>query len=121
MAHFSKLNEDNIVETVVVVSNQVLIDDENNESEQQGIDFLKSIYGENTVWVQTSYNNTFRKQFAGIDFFYDQDKDVFISPKPYPSWTLNSDNDWEAPIQDPSDEENKYEWNEESQNWVLLG
>lgn len=80
MAHFSKLDENNIVTQVVVVNNQVLLDENEQEVEQKGIDFLKSIYGENTNWIQTSLNNNFRGAYAGVGFYYDQQKDEFILP-----------------------------------------
>jgi hypothetical protein len=116
MAHFAKLNENNIVTKVIVVNNEVLLDSEANEDEQIGVDFCKSLYGLDTVWVQTSYNHNFRKQFAVIGFTYDSQKNKFIAPQPYPSWTLDSNDDWQAPEVYP-DDGNLYEWNEETQSW----
>ena len=63
MAHFAKLDSNNVVQQVIVVNNDVLLDSDGNESEQIGIDFCKSLYGQEANWVQTSYNNTFRKQY----------------------------------------------------------
>ena len=83
MAHFAKLGVDNIVETVEVLSNDVAT------SEQAGVDFLNKLYGTEDVWKQTSYNKTIRKNFAGIGFTYDETRDAFIPPKPYPSWILD--------------------------------
>ena len=81
MAHFAKLGKGNIVESVVVVSNDVATD------EQAGVEFLKNLYNDqNAQWIQTSYNGIIRKNYAGIGFFYDKSKDAFISPKPYNSW-----------------------------------
>ncbi len=113
MAHFAKLKVGNIVETVVVVHNDVAT------SEQAGIDFLNNLYGSRDVWVQTSYNGNFRKNFAGIGFKYDDVKDAFIAPQPFSSWTLNEDTcKWDAPVAKP-DDGNLYNWNEETQQWDL--
>lgn len=118
MAHFAKIDENNIVQEIVVVHNNVLLDDNNNETEQQGIDFCKSLYGQNTNWVQTSYNGNFRKQFATIDGKYDSTKNKFIKPQPYVSWILNSNDDWEAPTAYPTDG-NHYFWNESTLTWDI--
>lgn len=117
MAHFAELDENNVVKQIIAVSNNELLDDSGNESEQKGIDFCKSLYGENTNWIQTSYNKAFRKNFAGIDMSYDITKDAFIPPKPYPSWTLNEETcRWEPPVPCPG---GLYRWVEESQTWVI--
>ena len=115
MAHFAKLGKGNIVESVVVVSNDVATD------EQAGVEFLKNLYNDqNAQWIQTSYNNNIRKNYAGIGFFYDQVKDAFIPPKPYNSWILNETTcQWEAPTAYPNDD-NRYIWNEETKQWDLL-
>ena len=88
MAHFCKLGVGNIIEQVVVVSNEVITDNDGNEQEQLGVDFLNNLYGTRDVWKQTSYNGNFRKNFAGIGFKYDQTRDAFIEPKPFDSWIL---------------------------------
>ena len=120
MAHFCKLGVGNIVKQVVVVNNEVITDNNGNEQEQLGIDFLNNLYGTRDVWKQTSYNNNFRKNFAGIGFKYDQTRDAFIPPKPYNSWILNEDTClWEAPIPYPEDNKN-YNWNETNQTWVEI-
>tara|TARA_B100000212_G_C27358483_1_gene527034 strand:- start:296 stop:661 length:366 start_codon:yes stop_codon:yes gene_type:complete len=117
MAHFAKLGTGNIVEEVVVVSNQVITDNDGNEKEQLGVDFLNNLYGTRDVWKQTSYNGNFRKNFAGIGYKYDKERDAFIDQKPYPSWILNEDTcQWEAPIEYPDDGKN-YDWNETNQTW----
>jgi hypothetical protein len=114
MAHFAKLNNSNIVEQVLVVSNDVAT------SEQVGIDFLKSLYGNDTVWKQTSYNGNFRKNFAGIRMTYDEDRDAFIPKKPFNSWVLNETTClWESPVAYPNDGQ-KYNWNETDQSWTLV-
>jgi hypothetical protein len=69
--------------------------------------------------VQTSYNHNIRKQYAGVGFTYDADADVFIAPQPYPSWTLDTDHDWQPPTPMPIDD-TMYVWNEDDQEWVDL-
>ncbi len=114
MAHFAKLGTGNIILTVEVVSNDIAT------TEQEGVDFLNNLYNTRDVWKQTSYNNNIRKNFAGIGFKYDQARDAFIAPKPYPSWILNEDTcQWEAPVAYPTDG-NNYTWNEDTTSWVEI-
>lgn len=121
MAHFVKLNENNQIVDSVVVNNYVLVDGEGKEIEQNGINFLKSMFGENTKWVQTSYNSNFRKQYAGVGFTYDEQNDVFIAPKPYASWLLDENFDWQAPIEKPDHTESQQcVWNEELLEWQII-
>ena len=89
MAHFAKLDENNIVTHVSVVDNWNCVDGDGNESEAVGVAYLKSIHGEDTNWKQTSYNGNIRKNYAGIGHTFDADRDAFIAPKPYNSWQLN--------------------------------
>jgi hypothetical protein len=118
MAHFAKLDENNNVLAVHVVNNDVITID-GVESEQAGIDFLTDLHG-HILWKQTSYNGTFRKNYAGIGYTYDTGRDAFISPKPYSSWTLNETTcQWEAPVAYPTDGES-YSWDEETTSWVPL-
>ena len=120
MAHFAQLNENNIVTQVIVVSNDDIKDSEGNESELTGIAFCKSLLGPNTIWKQTSYNNSIRKNYAGIGFTYDATRDAFIAPKPYNSWILNETSCiWEAPVTYPNDG-NVYAWDEETTSWVVI-
>lgn len=119
MAHFAKLDSNNIVTNVIVINNEVLLDSENNESEQLGIDFCKSLYGQDSNWVQTSYNGNFRKKYAGVGDFYDSQKDKFIPVKIFPSWTLDSNDDWQPPTPYPTDGET-YIWNEDNQTWDII-
>lgn len=79
MAHFAKLNGNNVTQ-VIVVNNKVITDENGIEQEQLGIDFCKSLYGEDTNWIQTSYNGSFRGKFAGIGDIYDPVNDVFVAP-----------------------------------------
>ena len=114
MAHFAKLDNNNIVKQVVVVSNEVAT------NEQSGIDFLNNLYGNKFIWKQTSYNATIRKNFAGIGYTYDQTRDAFIAPKPFNSWILNETTcRWEAPVAYPTDGQ-EYNWNETNQTWDLV-
>ena len=101
MSHFAEINNDGVVQRVIV-------------AEQ---DFINSgAVGDSFLWVQTSYNNNFRKQFAGIGFTYDKVKDKFIAPQPYPSWSLDSNDDWQAPVAIPDDGK-LYDWDEDSKAW----
>ena len=115
MAHFTKINLDNIVEQVIVVNNSVLLDENGIEKEFKGIEFLNSLFGY-ANWVQTSYNGNFRKQYAGVGYTYDSTKDKFIAPQPFNSWTLDSDDDWQPPTPCPTDG-SIYSWNEETLSW----
>tara|TARA_R100001460_G_scaffold108048_1_gene158094 strand:- start:46 stop:423 length:378 start_codon:yes stop_codon:yes gene_type:complete len=124
MAHFCKLGIGNIVERIEVVSNDIAT------TEQAGVDFLNNLYGTRDVWKQTSYNTykgehrldgtPFRKNYAGIGYTYDQERDAFIEPKPYQSWILNETTClWEAPVSKP-DDDNVYTWNETNQEWDIV-
>ena len=121
MAHFAQLDENNKVLQVIVVANEELMEN-GVESEHKGIAFCKTLLGADTNWVQTSYNATIRKNYAGIDFTYDPIADYFFAPSPYPSWVLNADAQWEAPVAIPTDslENFYYTWNEDSQEWDLV-
>lgn len=116
MAHFAKVNSNKIVEQVIVVSNDDCSGGAFPSSESAGKEFVASI-GLDGEWVQTSYNNNFRKQYAGIGFTYDADADVFIAPKPFASWSLDENYDWQAPIDYPADGKH-YSWDEANQVWV---
>ena len=115
MAHFAQI-ENNLVTQIIVVDNSDIIDDKGNESEEKGINFCTDLLG--GAWVQTSYNGSFRKNYAGIGDTYDVSRDAFITPQPFPSWNLNEDTClWEAPIPCPKDDK-MYEWDEEVQGWL---
>jgi hypothetical protein len=114
MAHFAKLGVGNIVEQVIVVSNDIAT------TEQAGVDFINKLYNTRDVWKQTSYNNNIRKNFAAIGYHYDQQRDAFIPLKPFNSWILNEEScQWESPIPYPQDK-NKYNWNEKTLSWDLI-
>jgi hypothetical protein len=120
MAHFAKLDENNIVVEVNVVNNNVLLDENNQESEQKGIDFLTAWSGGYSNWKQTSYNGNFRKNYAGQGYTYDSERDAFISPKPFNSWVLNEGTCiWESPVAYPNDGK-RYVWDEDNTNWVEI-
>jgi len=119
--HFAEIDENNIVKRVIV-------------AEQDFID--SGAVGDSSNWIQTSYNTrsgvhyapnsnepddgvALRKNYAGIGYIYDSDKDAFYASQPYPSWLLNEDScQWESPIPYP-DDDSDYNWNEENQSWDL--
>ena len=118
MAHFVKLENNIVVQGVVVHNNELLVN--GVESEQAGIDFLNNLYGTNDTWIQTSYNRTFRKNFAGLGDTYDPTKDAFIPRKPFDSWSLNETTcNWNAPTPYPIDGK-MYAWDESSLTWVIV-
>jgi hypothetical protein len=120
MAHFAELDNQGIVLRVIVVDNNKIEDENGNESELVGIQFCRSLFGEETNWIQTSYNGNIRKNYAAIGDTYDISRDAFISPKPYDSWILNEETCvWEAPIPYPEDG-NLYDWNEDEIQWNLV-
>ena len=129
MASFAKIGLNSKVIEVLSVHNDVLKDAGGIEQEVLGIDFLTKLTGW-SIWKQTSYNThggvhtldgtPLRKNHAGIGYKYDEDRDAFIPPKNYPSWTLNEDTcNWEAPVAYPDDGKD-YEWNEETTSWDLV-
>ena len=121
MAHYAQINSANVVVQVLVIDNDM----EARDGENGCISWLQT-YVHGDKWVKTSYNNNIRKQFAGIGYSYDASKDKFISPKPFASWALDSDDDWQAPIAMPKDasKDKVYVWNEDahkknkSEGWV---
>ena len=121
MAHFAELNSSNEVLRVIVVSN----DDVNANGGDQHADaetFVTTIVPHSTggvAWKQCSYNHNFRKQYAGKGYTYNPSKDKFIADKPYPSWTLDSNDDWQAPVNKPDDGKIYY-WNETDRKWEEL-
>ena len=119
MAHFAQLDENNVVLQVIVVNNNDCKDADGNESEDVGIAFCKSLFGENTNWKQTSYNANIRKNYAGIGFKYHQETDAFVPPAPYPSWILDQQStQWVAPTPYPQDG-NSYVWNDTRGDWDI--
>lgn len=119
MAHFAKLDKNNIVLEVIVVNNDAL--DPSNE-EINGIEFLTEWSGGHSNWKQTSYNGNVRANYAGIGYKYDPDFNVFISPRPYLSWKLNYTTfDWEAPVARPDAVEGYvWRWSEYNKEWIQV-
>lgn len=117
MAHFAKIDENNIVTSVVVVDNKDTADASGVEKEHIGAAHLEKILG--GTWKQTSYNGNFRKNYAGIGYSFDEQRNAFIPPKPFNSWILNESScQWEAPVAMPNDGQ-MYSWDENIQNWTL--
>lgn len=116
MAHFAQLDANNVVTQVIVVGNKDTADAEGVEKEHIGAAFCERLLG--GVWKQTSYNGNMRKNYAGIGYTYDADRDAFISPKPYNSWVLVEETcQWQAPVAMPNDGK-AYSWNEDTTSWV---
>jgi len=125
MAHFAELNSSNEVLRVIVISNDN-VDANGGDLHVDAETFVASIVPHSTggaAWKQTSYNNNFRKQYAGMGYTYDASKNKFIAPKPYSSWSLDSNDDWQSPVTYPSVTEissNKVytSWDEDNQKWL---
>lgn len=117
MAHFAEIDSNNIVIRVVVVSNDVLLDENNVEQESLGRSFCESLFGGGT-WIQTSYNNNFRQIYAHIGGEYDPVLDKFKPRQPYASWTFNNTSwEWEPPTPIPTTG-GPYMWDEETLSWI---
>ena len=113
MAHFAQITDGVVTNVIVVHNNELLVD--GVEVESKGVEFCNNLLS--GTWVQTSYNNNIRKQYAGIGYSYDETADVFIHPKPYPSWILDSNHDWQAPVPKP-DADGIWFWHEDTQEWT---
>jgi hypothetical protein len=113
MAYFAQISDGVVTNVVSVNNNELLLN--GVENEQKGKEFCQNLLG--GEWIQTSYNNRIRKQYASVGFTYDADADEFVAPQPYSSWTLDSNNDWQAPTAKPNDGK-MYTWNEASLAWV---
>ena len=121
MAHFAELDNNNIVIRVVVVGNDVEtaagalgVNDMHVDGETWCVNFFKG-----GTWKQTSYNNNFRKQYAGKGSTYDAAKDKFIALQPFDSWVLDENDDWQAPVTYPTDTTDKMiGWDEDNQKWT---
>lgn len=128
MAHFAEIDNNNVVLRVVVVS---------DDHQSRGEEYLAVDMGLGGTWLQTSYNTrggihynpitrqpddlpAFRKNYAAIGYTYDANRDAFIPPQPYPSWSLNDESClWESPVPYPTDG-NLYIWNESTLSWQLI-
>jgi len=122
MAHFAELDANNIVINVVVVNNSDVLDENGQESEQVGIQFLKNLFGEASRWIQTSFNGNIRKNYANVGMKYHSEYDAFLWKKPFPSWTYDPNvGNWNPPVPEPEQTpEVVHNWNEEQQVWELI-
>jgi hypothetical protein len=111
MAHFARIENNIVVNVIVVHNNELLVD--GIENEQKGRDFCHKLFG--GEWIQTSFNNNFRKQFASIGYTYDVVNDEFVEPQPFISWSLDLNNNWQSPTPKP---EGKSYWDESTLAWV---
>ncbi len=124
MAHYAFINSENIVVKVItgVDETETQTDTDGTvvggSSEAWEAFYASQPWHEGLTCKRTSYNNTIRKQYAGIGFTYDTEADVFVVPQPFPSWTLDSNHDWQAPVARPA--EGMWSWNEETQAWVEI-
>jgi len=117
MAHFAEIGPDNVVVRVIVISDDDSPDPA-PDNEAQGQAFIRDVLGLDGNWLQTSYNNNFRGNFASPGDTYDQSHDAFIPPKEFPSWTLDETTfQWTAPVAHPNDG-NVYYWDESSESWM---
>ena len=133
MAHFARIDENNVVTQVIVVSNEDTTDTNGVEVEEIGVAFCKKLLGAETNWKQTSYNNNFRVRYAGIGYSYNETLNAFIPPSPFPSWILVEETaDWVSPLgaaptltEEQITSRSFYRWNEEAYQadnttgWVL--
>lgn len=124
MANFAKLDENNVVTDVFYFDNSIF-GDTDVEDEQVAINVLKSICGEDTIWVQTSASGRIRQRYAGVGMIYLPGLDVFTDPKSSdtPSWILNEEFFWVPPIPYPcvynhEDPSTFFDWDEAKQQWV---
>jgi len=120
MAHYAFLNPENIVVKVITGVDENITQDDNGVTVGGSAEAWETFYAaqpwhEGLTCKRTSYNNNIRKQYAGIGYSYNPTADVFVAPKPYPSWTLDLNHDWQAPVARPA--EGVWSWNEESQSW----
>jgi len=116
MAHYAQIDENNVVTQVVVIDNKDTADASGVEKEHIGAAFCERLFG--GTWKQTSYNSNKRKNYAGIGYTYRADIDAFVAPKPFASWILNADAQWEAPVAMPTDGQ-MYTWDEATTSWIV--
>jgi len=113
MAHFARIVNNIVTNVIVVHNNELLVDGVENEI--KGREFCYNLLG--GEWIQTSYSNSIRKQYAGIGYTYDVVKDQFVQPQPFASWSLDSNNDWQAPTAKP---EGNFYWDESTLSWLAF-
>lgn len=110
MAHFAKIEND-------IVTQVIVIDDSHESNGQVWINVVLGLEGQ---WLQTSYNGNIRGNYAGVGYTYDRENDVFYAQQPFPSWVLNSEWQWKAPVPFPYDGEFNWTWSEEEINWIKI-
>lgn len=115
MAHYAQIDSNNIVAQVIVIDNKDTADANGVEKEYIGAAYCERLFG--GTWKQTSYNGNIRKNYAGIGYSYNADIDAFVPPKPYASWTLDANAQWQPPVAMLTDG-GMYSWNEETLAWV---
>ena len=133
MAHFARVNANNIVTFVSTCDNSLLlVDGKEVRDNEAAINHLNatvpSQIAPGVKWIQTSYNHSFRKMYAGLGLIYSESGDVFYPPQPHTSWTLDSNFDWKPPISIPSDSgiDNRYDWDEDvyqadnTKGWIKI-
>jgi hypothetical protein len=120
MAHFAKLDSNNVVTQVIVIDNKDTADANGTEKEYIGAAFCERLFG--GTWKQTSYNGNIRKNYAGIGYSYNSFIDAFVPPQPYASWTLDANAQWQPPVAMPTDGtmESPYTWDEATTSWVRV-
>jgi hypothetical protein len=127
MAHFAELSQANIVLRVVVIDNNDVIANGGDQSAtaEKAVEQIVPFSKWGVKWVQTSYNNNFRKQYAGIGYTFDSVKNKFIAPQPFASWSLDANDDWQAPVAYPTvltyGENNEFAWSPDSSSWFATG
>ena len=110
MAHFAEIDDNNVVLRVLVVP---------DEEEHRGQEFLAEDLKLGGRWIQTSYNGNIRKMYAGVGYIYNEELDIFLPPKPYPSWVLNEEyGEWESPVPRPIMPNKIQIWNEDTLSWT---
>lgn len=118
MAHFAEIGLNNVVLRVIAINNNELLDSDGVQQESKGLEFCRNLLG--GTWIQTSYNGSIRKNFAATGYTYNSSLDAFIPPQPYENWLLDENSaQWVSPVEYPNDE-NSYEWDEETSNWKLM-
>lgn len=129
MAHYARINSENIVTFVTPVDNNFIIDENGIENDELAIKHLHETIPDslNDRWIKTSYNNNFRVRYAGVGYTYNEKIDAFIPPKPFDSWILNEETaNWQSPVGDSPaltreqiESKSFYRWDEENQQWLL--
>jgi len=124
MAHYALMDSSNVVVKVITGVNEDVTQTDTDgtvvggSAENWEAFYAAQPWHAGLTCKRTSYNNNIRKQYAGIGYTYNAAADVFVAPKPYASWTLDANHDWQAPVARPA--EGQWRWDEESGAWVAL-